>query len=708
MNRYLLKIVMALVVLFSQTAYAMSDKPDVGIESAADGHVCFWKDEHYKGEKFCYSSDINMVNKNANDVFSSVRVYNGYYAEVFKHGSYNGNRSVIMIDTPVLDYLKDDISSLKIKRRNGDEFACLHENKYFSGTPFCLEAGQQRSDLSGYNDKASGLSVYGDVEALVWKDTGFRSTSESLLFSEAKLENTDLNGGQDWQDNISSFKVNHVANVEDAIAQRAWCSADSHCNVGGKCLSGKCQCAGGMSGLKCDQLDLQPAETTTLYEDTQNSYWGGSPILGDDGRFHIFASRFTNSCGLNTWLANSECVRASSSSPTGPFKTEEVVQSVFCHNPAVRQAPDGSFLMFYIGDDQNQQRTDCANGQSFEPGPSGLQVDNCEIRVKRASSISGPWSNDHKITSVALNGVCPTNPAPVVESDGKIKLYYRDYDLLAAINPSYYDYSVRTQVPERMYMLKANKWNGIYTQQQPNPILAEYSEDGYAWKGPGGYHMIFNNKFSHGFFKGGYASSENGVQWTVRSSVYTKQVPYANGEIKDQRRERPQVLWLNQDKGKGMLLNGSQIGPGDKTATLGFKIGHWDEFFALAEGRGNRCMDIPGDDNQVIAGVNVQIWDCQDAAQDQQWFYDFESGSLINKANQNLCLANTNSQSNGGNLKLQMCDGSTAQQFDFDGEFIRQRGNKNMAVDAFGNSNGANVGGWSHHGGDNQRWKRIY
>ena len=578
----------------------------------------------------------------------------------------------------------------------------------FPVQPFCLEAGQQRNNLSGYNDKASGLTIYGDVEAIVWQDTDFKSSKEHLLFSEAKLENTDLNGGVDWQDKISSFKVNRISNLDEIVANRNWCSADNHCNVGGKCISGKCQCAGGMSGLNCDKLDLKPAETNTLYEDTTNSYWGGSPILGDDGRFHLFASRFTNSCGLNTWLANSECVRASSSSPTGPFVTEQVVQGVFCHNPTIRKAPDGSFLLFYIGDDQNQERTNCANGQSFEGGPSGLQVDNCEIRVKRAASITGPWSSDHKITSAALNGVCPTNPAPVVENDGKIKLYYRDYDLLSAINPSYYDYSVRTQVPERMYMLKASKWNGLYVQQQPNPILAEYSEDGYAWKGKGGYHMVFNNKFSHSYFKGGYASSSDGIHWNVRSSVYTKQVPYANGEVKDQRRERPQMLWLNQDEGKGMLMNGVQVGPGDKTATIGFQIGEWDEFFALKEARGNRCMDVPGDDNNVIAGANVQIWDCQAHAQDQQWFYNYEDGSLKNKANHSLCLENTNTSGNGGSLKLANCNGSAAQQFKFDGDFIRQRTNSNIVLDAFGNHNGANLGGWSHHGGANQRWSRIY
>jgi hypothetical protein len=463
-----------------------------------------------------------------------------------------------------------------------------------------------------------------------------------------------------------------------------------------------------MTGLNCDQLDLKPAENTSLYEDKENSYWGGSPILGDDGRYHLFSSRFTNSCGLNTWLANSECVRASSSSPTGPFVTEEVVQGVFCHNPTIRKAPDGSFLLFYIGDDKSAEKTHCANGQSFEAGPSGLQVDNCEIRVKRAASITGPWSNNHKISSAALNGICPTNPAPVIEDDGKIKLYYRDYDLLAAINPSYYDYSERPAVPERMYLLKASKWNGIYTQQQPNPILAEYSEDGFAWKGPGGYHMVFNNKFSHEFFKGGYASSKDGVHWNVRSSVYTRQVPYANGEVKEQRRERPQILWLNQEQGKGMLMNGTQIGPGDKTATLGFKIGNWDEFFALKDARSNRCLDIPGDDNQAIAGANVQMWDCHSTAQDQQWFYDFDLGSLTNKANSELCLENSDLNKKGGNFQLNHCNGSLAQQFDFDGDFIHQRSNPVMAVDAFGDQNGSNVGGWSYHGGGNQRWSRIY
>lgn len=708
MNRYLTPLFFSIFICLCQSVFAMSDTPDAGAVSSSDGHVCFWQDKFYQGNKFCYSSDISMLPSSANDQFSSMKMYNGYYAEVFKHGNYSGNRSIIMIDTPVLDYLKDDISSLKVKRRNSDDYACLHENKYFSGTPYCLEAGQQSDNLSGYNDKASGLTIYGNVEAIVWADGGFKSSKEHLLFSEAKLENTDLKGGVDWQDKISSFKVSRISNLADLVESRDWCSRDEHCNVGGQCLSGKCQCAGGMSGLNCDKLDLKPSRNSSVYEDTTNSYWGGSPVLGDDGRFHIFSSRFTNSCGLNTWLANSECVRASSSSPTGPFVTEDVVQGVFCHNPTVRKAPDGSFLMFYIGDDKSAEKTHCANGQSFEPGPSGLQVDNCEIRVKRATSITGPWSDNHKISSAALNGICPTNPAPVIEDDGKIKLYYRDYDLLAAINPSYYDYSERPAVPERMYLLKANKWNGIYTQQQPNPILAEYSEDGFAWQGEGGYHMVFNNKFSHEFFKGGYASSKDGVNWNVRSSVYTREVPYANGEVKQQRRERPQILWLDQSQGKGVLMNGVQVGPGDKTATLAFKIGDWDQFFALKDARSQRCLDISGDDNQVTVGANVQLWDCQNEAQDQQWFYDFDAGSIKNKANQALCLQVTNTQSNGGNLQLASCDSAANQQFDFDGNIIRLRNNNNLVIDSFGDKNGENIGTWGFHGKSNQRWSRLY
>ena len=129
-----------LSLMLSLNVNAMSDKPDTGVAYSSDGHVCFWEDEFYKGNKFCYSGDVSMVTQDANDKFSSLKVYNGYYVEVFKHGNYDGNRSVIMIDTPVLDYLKDDISSLKLKRRNSDDYACLHENKYFSGTTVLLRS----------------------------------------------------------------------------------------------------------------------------------------------------------------------------------------------------------------------------------------------------------------------------------------------------------------------------------------------------------------------------------------------------------------------------------------------------------------------------------------------------------------------------------------------------------------------------------------
>jgi len=132
------------------------------------------------------------------------------------------------------------------------------------------------------------------------------------------------------------------------------------------------------------------------------------------------------------------------------------------------------------------------------------------------------------------------------------------------------------------------------------------------------------------------------------------------------------------------------------------------DYVSIVDRRSGKCMDIPGDDSNVVVGANVQIWDCQAHAQDQQWFYNYDDGSLKNKANQSLCLENTNPASNGGSLKLADCNGSAAQRFSFDGDVIRQRTNSNMVLDAFGNHNGANLGGWSHHGGSNQRWSRIY
>jgi hypothetical protein len=74
--------------------------------------------------------------------------------------------------------------------------------------------------------------------------------------------------------------------------------------------------------------------------------WCGSAIQGEDGKYHLFASRWRKDLGFGAqWLFNCEIVRAVSDKPEGPYQFEEVIfeprdRSYFDalnqHNPSIK------------------------------------------------------------------------------------------------------------------------------------------------------------------------------------------------------------------------------------------------------------------------------------------------------------------------------------------------------------------------------------
>src|ERR1700728_3822857 len=53
-------------------------------------------------------------------------------------------------------------------------------------------------------------------------------------------------------------------------------------------------CDPGFDGPGCTQLTALPTPVSGALSDPATSFWDGSAIQGDDGRWHLFASRFVN------------------------------------------------------------------------------------------------------------------------------------------------------------------------------------------------------------------------------------------------------------------------------------------------------------------------------------------------------------------------------------------------------------------------------
>lgn len=295
-----------------------------------------------------------------------------------------------------------------------------------------------------------------------------------------------------------------------------------------------------ISGVEAHTWPTQPEAKLFSSDD---SFWGASPILDDNGTVHVFASRFTHHCGLDTWQTNSECVRATSSNgPTGPFTVQETVVPAFCHNPTIRRYIDGSYLLYYIGNDHTSRypTTDCLNGTTLQKVPNYLDTAPCNVWVRRALTLQGPWSKPFWIYGILdFFPFCRTNPSPVVLDNGRVYLFFRGYPFIGG---------------EHIFGVTAETWNSHYGQTIGSPHLPVQAEDPFAWFSAKTHtwHMLYSNKFNDAMNVGGYACSVDAESCcdVQPKAAYSLQADYEDGSsFIFQRRERPQLLMLDDTHG---------------------------------------------------------------------------------------------------------------------------------------------------------------
>jgi hypothetical protein len=248
--------------------------------------------------------------------------------------------------------------------------------------------------------------------------------------------------------------------------------------------------------------------------------WCGS-MIKVDSVYHLFASRWIKSGPFpEGYRTGSEIVRATSRSPFGPFKFEEVVigerdssfwDSNMAHNPTVHKIGD-EFVLFYIGSDFSTIREG-----------SGYLLR--RIGYARSKSIYGPWE---RCSSPIIDSES-NNPAIYFRGDS-IMLLYRDADL-------------------RIYIAGAKSYSGPYTVMNSNVWPDSRLEDFYVFRSAGLYHMICEDNAGEvsGHVRWGvHLYSLDGINdWKKYDPVivYNHEIMFfGDSVLKCNRRERPQLL----------------------------------------------------------------------------------------------------------------------------------------------------------------------
>ena len=127
------------------------------------------------------------------------------------------------------------------------------------------------------------------------------------------------------------------------------------------------------------------------YNHTESS-WGGFPIKTDDGSYALVHAQMANGCGLNSWTSNSIVALSKSTSGRveGPYTFEREILPPFAHNPTIRRAADGTYVVYFIGG-WATNASDCRKAKA----PASMAPE---------STHPGPWPEP-----VASPGSCAAN-----------------------------------------------------------------------------------------------------------------------------------------------------------------------------------------------------------------------------------------------------------------------------------------------------------
>lgn len=285
--------------------------------------------------------------------------------------------------------------------------------------------------------------------------------------------------------------------------------------------------------------------------------WCGSVIKGEDGRYHMFASRWPKTQPMHPgWMLLSEIVRASSDTPCGPYRFEEVVLPArgpqywdgrMTHNPRIVKRGD-TYILFYTG-----------STHPFEDIPQGDVLDlndprvivaraNKRIGIATSKSVFGPWKRlDAPILPTRpdhFDNFLTSNPAPCLNEGGSVVLVYK---ARAYKNPPYQGFLHGAMTIGAAF---ADQPEGPY--QRSEERLFEDSieiEDPFIWKTEHGYEMIA--KDMHGTickerFGGVHAVSKDGKKWEMKQGelAYSRTVLWDDGKTEVMgNMERPHILF---------------------------------------------------------------------------------------------------------------------------------------------------------------------
>jgi len=318
---------------------------------------------------------------------------------------------------------------------------------------------------------------------------------------------------------------------------------------------------------------LMPAPANGGYREKAYWVWCGSVVKGEDGRYHMFASRWPKRYPFyHGYLAASEVVRAVSDSPGGPYRFEEVVipergegfwDGRMTHNPFILKY-QGTYLLFYIGTTYTGTRPDRADMDRYRSMPGGANgrlfpwFHSIRIGMARSHSVAGPWIRPDQPTldnnPGGWDNSIVTNPSPCIAPDGRLLLFYRSTGC-------------------RLGLAVAASPDAPFEKVGDGPVVDPGNglriEDPFAFWNGEQYELVckdLTGKITGEFHAAAHLCSRDAVAWELapQPKAWSRTVRWDDGSVTGQGSiERPFILFENSRPSWLFAATADGPGPGD-------------------------------------------------------------------------------------------------------------------------------------------------
>ncbi|MFT6933703.1 MAG: hypothetical protein ACJAUQ_000079 [Maribacter sp.] len=303
-------------------------------------------------------------------------------------------------------------------------------------------------------------------------------------------------------------------------------------------------------------------------EEPGYTIWGSSPIIGEDGKVHLFVARWPGTTVAPGWRSNSEIAHYTSNSPEGPFTFSDIAlkgtgldtwDSFGMHNPSIHKVGK-KYVLLYIANN-NPRVPDHPSSQKIGMATSNTPYGPWE-KINRNGLLLDVPSNPDYWNYKATNGV--NNPSLLQHPNGGFFLYFKSENT-------------------RMGLAIAENFKGLYVQV-PFPVTQNNKaiEDGYAFMLDGEVCLLTTD--NHGLIEKG-----GGILWKSKEGIHFDEMEqgfyptskylgleklrnasnhYAGDIIKF---ERPQLLLLDKKPAYLYVASGHNWFGGEAPITYIFK-----------------------------------------------------------------------------------------------------------------------------------------